>query len=115
MLAWKITKDCMTVGSMGTVPNHTGTWGNENGVCLIRNGKVKGVTHKGESVCPATDEQLTVKFRITDDDGELYYEGQMTPELADSEQILRPIDDFATPNDGAPNLQILNKGVWEHV
>lgn len=115
MKAWKITKD---LGNAADSPeNETGTWGNLNGTCLIRGGKVKGITHAGESICPATDEQLTVKFRLKDDDGEVCYEGKMTHELADSHEILRPLDDFAEGNVGCTNMEIWSnvKNDWDLV
>lgn len=111
MKAWKITKDLMAEAYSDQ--NHTGTWGNFYGTCLIRDGKVKGVTQKGESVCP--DVPMPVKFRITDDDGEVYYHGEMTAELADSYDVLRPLDDFATPNDGATTMEFMKDGKWEAI
>jgi len=117
MKVWKIDADILAVGAIGTNPNHAGTWGNENGTCLIRDGKVRGVTHKDESNCPAGDDILTVRFRIKDDDGELYYEGRMTAELSGSDEVFRPLNDFATPNDGATSLEIYNnaKRIWQMI
>jgi len=114
--AWKIDAD-MQFFAPGGEYDHKGTWGNENGACLIRNGKVKCVTHKGESICSVNDADLDTRFRITDDDGEIYYEGRMTHALADAHDILRPLDDFATPNDGATTLQLWSnvKNDWESV
>lgn len=109
--AWMIDKDLINTDI------EVGTWGNQNGVCLMRGGKVKGTTHKNETVCPALDSDLSVKFRIKDDDGELYYEGRMTHALADSPDVLRPLDDFATPNAGATTLEIWSnvKNDWDIV
>lgn len=103
MKIWKITEDILTVGSMGTIPCHVGTWGDRGGARLFRDGK-------GGPAAP--DVPTPVRFRIIDDDGEVYYHGEMTAELADSCDILLPLDDFATPNDGATDLEIMRDGEW---
>jgi len=55
------------------------------------------------------------KFRIKDDDGELYYEGVMviTPEDGPDADF-RPLDDFGTPNAGATTIEYQRPdGTWE--
>lgn len=116
-LVWGITKDHLNEPdgcSSATMESEVGTWGNKNGVCLIRGGKVKGTTHAKESTHAAS---LVVPFRIKDDDGELYYTGKMTKELADSPDVLLPLDDFAMPNAGATTLELWNDKTnsWEAV
>jgi hypothetical protein len=55
------------------------------------------------------------KYRMKDDDGEVYYEGVMvvTPEDGDDAEF-RPLDDFGTPNAGATDIEYQQKhGGWE--
>ena len=55
------------------------------------------------------------KFRMRDDDGELYYEGIMvvTPEDGDEGEF-RPLSDFGTPNAGATTIEYQKQdGTWE--
>jgi hypothetical protein len=98
-----------------------GTWGGMDGVCCVRGGKTVGTTHKGETGLDGINKFQTVpiadmvKFRLKDDDGELCYSGVMTPELADSPDILIPLDDYATPMAGATTLEILKDGIWKQV
>lgn len=113
--AWIILKDHLNTPE----DTEAGTWGGMDGVCLVRNWKTVGTTHKGETgldhpflTVPLAD---MVHFRLKDDDGEVYYVGVMTPELADSPDILRPLDDFAMPNAGCTTLEVLADGVWKQV
>lgn len=55
------------------------------------------------------------RFRMKDDDGELYYEGVMVvlPEDGD-EADFRPLSDFGTPNAGATSIEYQrDDGTWE--
>ena len=48
------------------------------------------------------------KFRMLDDDGELYYEG-----YSDDDSSFDPLDDFGTPNAGCTEIQYKDeKGKW---
>jgi hypothetical protein len=52
------------------------------------------------------------KFRLYDDDDELYYEGRF---LGDpySEEAFAPLDDYGTPNAGATRIDYLaDNGKW---
>ena len=113
---WKITIDALTVGSMGTEPNQTGTWGEDGKGCSVyKDGKARSQTHDGQTVCPLTDDEMPVKFRIKDDDGESYYEGRMT-KVCSVESPLAPLDDFAMPNAGATSIELLgDNGQWEMI
>lgn len=52
------------------------------------------------------------KFKMYDDDGELYYEGRIVGECNE----LEPLDDFGMPNAGCTDIQYKNKeGKWESV
>lgn len=52
--------------------------------------------------------ELTVRFRMFDDDKHLYYEGR-------SKEIgFEPLDDFGMPNAGCTYIEYLNnEGQWE--
>lgn len=57
------------------------------------------------------------KFRMKDDDGELYYEGVMLVMPEDGEEAeFRPLDDFGMPNAGATTIEYQRPdGSWEKV
>lgn len=50
--------------------------------------------------------ELTHKFRMYDDDGELYYEGRC------DEESFGPLDDFGKPNAGATSIEYFTDGKW---
>ena len=50
---------------------------------------------------------LTHKFRMKDDDGEIYYLGKCDRES------FRPLDDFGAFNAGCTTIEYLNNGKWE--
>lgn len=52
--------------------------------------------------------ELKNRFRMLDDDGELYYEGRC--DTADDDNALGPLDDFGTPNAGATTIQYWTAG-----
>lgn len=51
------------------------------------------------------------RFRMYDDDGELYYDGRIVGDYDGFE----PLDDFGMPNVGCTNIRYLNAntGAWE--
>jgi hypothetical protein len=53
------------------------------------------------------------KFRMYDDDGELYYEGYYVGDF--SEDAFGPLDDFGMPNAGCTRIDYWNetKQIWE--
>lgn len=58
------------------------------------------------------------RFKIFDDDGELYYEGRIIVDVPDGydlqDEHFGPLWDFGTPNAGATDIQYLNdSGLWE--
>lgn len=57
------------------------------------------------------DAPLPFKFRMLDDDGEVYYLGQSND--ADSEAAFAPLDDYGMPNAGCTEIQYLRNGRWE--
>ena len=53
-----------------------------------------------------------VRFRMLDDDGELYYRGLLVGDFGG----LEPLDDFGAPNSGCTELQIYTRGKgWESI
>ena len=66
---------------------------------------------------------LGYRWRIIDDDGELYYIGrtmfrtvkngpQLTPDTAEAEDVFGPLWDFGEPNAGATEIQYWLRGRW---
>ncbi len=55
------------------------------------------------------------RFRMRDDDGELYYGGVMVITEDDGDEAeFRPLNDFGTPNAGATDIEYQRQdGVWE--
>jgi len=58
------------------------------------------------------EERCTIRFKMYDDDGNLYYSGLMSEECGIEGD---PLMDFGTPNAGAVRLDIFNTeiGKWE--
>ena len=90
-MAWHITKDNVDGGK------NIGQW----------NANFKKPTsglHTCIKICNS-------KFRLLDDDGEVYYEGYSND--SDSEKAFSPLDDFGRPNAGCTEIQYLENGKWE--
>lgn len=58
---------------------------------------------------------MTVPFRLYDDDGELFYEGRMTPKCFDHFGECDPLHAFGMPNAGATELRYLEDGKWKQL
>lgn len=84
-MPWIIDKD--HIGDSNSKPTTLG-----NALGLMGPGSYKG-----------DGSELTCKFRMYDDDGELYYEGRS----GDSSDF-GPLDDFGMPNAGATRIDYLN-------
>ena len=84
---WEITKDCVADADAkpGTNCNAIGMQGPR--------GFIDGV-------------EMPYKFRMLDDDGEVYYYGIC------SEESFAPLDDFGTPNAGCARIEYKNKKGW---
>lgn len=56
------------------------------------------------------------KFRMFDDDGELYYTGYLVGDV-ESDDAFGPLDDYGTPNAGATEIRYFRpeRGVWEQL
>jgi len=50
------------------------------------------------------------RFRMLDDDGEIYYEGYIV-----GSDELAPIDHFGEPNAGCTSIQVQENGAWTYV
>jgi hypothetical protein len=62
---------------------------------------------------PRTNSDKLAKFRIYDDDDELYYSGYFLGD-AESEFAFGPLDDYGAPNAGAVYIQYETaSGEWE--
>lgn len=53
------------------------------------------------------------KFRMKDDDGELYYEGRIVSEEEGTEDDFGPLDDFGRPNAGCTSIEYYTDKGWE--
>lgn len=51
-----------------------------------------------------------VKFKMYDDDDELYYSGVAV--LGDDESGFEPLDDFGMPNAGCTRIDYFERGEW---
>lgn len=51
------------------------------------------------------------KFRMYDDDGELYYEGRILTQ-SDGDELFGPLEDYGTPNAGATEIRYLHGREW---
>ena len=58
--------------------------------------------------------QELVKFKLFDDDGELYYEGMMTKKYLESEDPFGPLD-WAMADSGCTYLEYYEDGEWKQL
>jgi hypothetical protein len=52
-------------------------------------------------------EKAVNRFRMYDDDGELYYEG-----IATFDSSFQPLDDYGMPNAGCTEIRYYERGAW---
>jgi hypothetical protein len=52
------------------------------------------------------------KFRLYDDDGELYYSGRLAGDRESEDAGFGSLDDFGMPNAGATEIKYLIDGKW---
>lgn len=95
--SWVITKDYIGP-SLTSIDSP-----DEKGIC-------------GPSTCNMTEKEIRKfgkKFKMYDDDGELYYDGYCVVRNGIGVEGFRPLDDFGTPNAGATEIRYKNdKGEW---
>jgi len=95
-MAWIITRD--RIADPAAKP---GTNSNAVGVC-------------GPGSYEGDFTECVHKFRMLDDDGEVYYDGLC--DSCDDENALGPLDDFGEPNAGCTTIQYFVKGKgWENL
>ena len=79
---------------------------------LIDGGESEGRWNGIEQTIEQCKRHCTHKFRMLDDDGNLYYEGYSDD--CDGESAFDPLDDYGTPNAGCTEIQYKNGvGKWE--
>ena len=61
---------------------------------------------------PRTNADKLAKFRIYDDDGELYFSGYFLGD-SESEYAFGPLDDYGMPDSGATEIRYLRGEEWE--
>lgn len=61
---------------------------------------------------PRTNADKLARFRIYDDDGELYFSGYFLGD-SESEDAFGPLDDYGMPDSGATEIRYLRGEVWE--
>jgi len=88
MTGWTITKDC-------------GNWG------------IKGIGLKTMPKKDVLNHPEKRKFRLLDDDGEIYCYGWIVSD--DSENLFSPLDDFGYVSLGCTEIQIRENGEWKTV
>jgi hypothetical protein len=54
--------------------------------------------------------QIKHRFRLLDDDGKVYFEGNSDD--CDSQRAFAPLDDFGRGYAGCTEIQYFNNGVW---
>ena len=97
MTQWTITKD------------HTATAGSKQGT----NNNAVGLV--GPRKATLTHEQIVnhpegVRFRMKDDEDEVYYEGVLV-----GENQFAPLDDYGEPNAGCTYIEVFENDVWSIV
>jgi hypothetical protein len=95
-MPWIIDRDYISSGE-DRVPSKKGTNAFAVGVC-------------SRSWLKLTSEQrkkATARFRMLDDDGNVYYGGRCTADVE-----FQPLDDFGMPNAGCTTIQFRENGEW---
>lgn len=81
---------------------------------LIDEGKAIGTTGPG-SIGPdllnPLEKGVGLKFRMKDDDGEIYYEGRFI-ESPGADASFAPLDDFGGPNAGCTSIEYKEGRIW---
>ena len=97
MNAWTITKDNIAepIARPGTNCNAVGIVGGSRGARLT-----------AQQIIEHPDAK---RFRMLDDDGEIYYEGFLVGDE------FAPLDNFGEPNAGCTSIQVQENGAWIYV
>ncbi len=78
---------------------------------LLENGK-----NVGSSSCNYDESKaalLTHRFRLLDDDGEIFYEG--LSDDCDSQRAFAPLDDFGEGYAGCTEIHYFSDGAWRQL
>jgi len=97
MTAWTITKE--NIAEPGDPP--------------ATNTNARGMTGPRTVTLTARqiiDHPAAKRFRMLDDDGEIYYEGFLV-----GGDEFAPLDDFGEPNAGCTCIQIFEDGQWKYL
>lgn len=78
---------------------------------LVDDGKKVGTASVNYDEAKAT--LLKHRFRLLDDDGEIYYEG--LSDDCDSQRAFAPLDDFGKGHAGCTEIQYLENGAWRRL
>lgn len=107
---WLVTHDSIADSDYEAPSNHNAKGmygphdiGPDHKATLLSVAKAGFKNYEGESVR---------KFKISDDDGELYYTGLYIG--PDGEEMFGPLEDFGTPNAGATEILYLNRETGEY-
>lgn len=126
MYGWIITRDLVSAMLSAADHNQEGTYGPSG----IRTDTANALQRGAESLqlaalgapdnvsASAIDKAFAAmlpagqtRFRMFDDDGELYYEGLLTGTF----DGLEPLDDFGMPNAGCTSIEVFEDGRWAGV
>lgn len=78
---------------------------------LVDDGKKVGTASLNYDETQAT--MLKHRFRLLDDDGEIYYEG--LSDNSDSQRAFAPLDDFGKGYAGCTEIHYFTDGAWRQV
>jgi len=90
---WKIDRDYIYD------PEIDGRWGGKTAAGRVRS--------RSWDKYPERQKDATMRFRMLDDDGNIYYGGRCTPDTE-----FEPLWDFGMPNAGAVTIQFKENGKW---
>jgi len=100
--AWRITKDLIDDGKA------IGTEGPQN----APNTMLAIVRQLEKDPSMANELPKATRFRMLDDDGEVYFEGFL---YGDNVDLFEPLDDFGMPGYGCTSIETMQDGQWVKV
>ena len=69
-------------------------------------GETTAVGTRSRDLKDGEEDKCTIPFKLYDDDGELYYEGLMSPGAADSMKIFSPLHGWAMGYAGCTEIHV---------
>ena len=100
MYGWIITKDLLW--------DEDSEWNKRHG---MKNNKGT-IGPSGTILDKGTIVTMGKKFRLKDDDGEIYYEGMIFESDMTETTGFEPLDEFGMPNAGCTSIEYLENGKW---